>query len=204
MNSDLRKKLLEHSKEAHFFQLEDRSKISSQIGFCLGGLGLIANVCIFYLNDLPTSATWIGATYWILVGGSLVCGIIALCFFFHVLGFFTPNKYHILQSPRKIVSEIRDLDTRAVGDVAQSELDEAIEQKLTDLYADAAAINECENERIKNLLRQVVRWSIISLIFLFANALPFFYIKSTAPTPIHAVEIVKPIKVEYERTTEHR
>ena len=137
------------------------------------------------------------------MGGSLVCGLIALYFFFHVLGFFTPNQYHILQSPRKIISEIRNLDALAADDAAQSKLHEAIEQKLTDLYANAAAINESENERRKNLLRHVVRWSIISLIFLFTNALPFFYIKCCGSNPAQAVEIVKPVKVQYERTAEY-
>jgi hypothetical protein len=204
MNPDLKKKLLAYAKDAHFFQLEERNRISAQIGFCLAGLGLIANACIVYLNNPPTTASWIEVPFWILVGGSLICGTVALFFFFHVLGFIIPNEYQILQSPRKIVSVIRELDTRATCDAEHLKLDEEFEQRLTDLYADAAAINECENERRKNLLRQVTRWSIISLIFLFANALPFFYFKFTAPATTQAVEIVKPIKVNYERTAGHQ
>ena len=201
MDANLTKKLLEHSKEAHFFHLGERDRISSQIGFCLGGLGLIANACIFYLDSLPPAASWIAVIYWILVAAATVCGIVALCIFFHVLGFFTPNKYRVLQSPKTILATIKGLDVRAGSPAENPKLSEAFEEKLTELYADAAAINESENERKKILLRKVVRWSIFALIFLFANALPFFYFKSIEPSPTQAVKIVAPIKVEYERTT---
>ena len=201
MDANLIKKLLEHSKEAHFFHLGERERISSQIVFCLGGLGLIANACIYYLDSLPASASWIAAIYWILVAAAIVCGIVALCIFFHVLGFFIPNEYQVLQSPKTILTEIKRLDALSGSPAENPKLSETLDLKLTELYAVAAAINESENERRKILLRKVVRWSIFSLIFLFANALPFFYFKSIEPSPTQAVKIVAPIKVEYERTT---
>jgi hypothetical protein len=200
MNPNLRKKLLKHSEEAHFFQLEDRNRISAQIGFCLGGLGLIANACVFYLNNLPSPLTFVTVFYWGILVGALTCGLFALYSFFHVLGFFAPNKYRILQSPRKIVSEIKELDVLATDDAKQLKLEEALEQKLMELYAEAAAFNECENERRKALLRKVIRWSIISLILVFINAFPFFYLKLTTPSTAQKVEISKPIKIQYERT----
>jgi hypothetical protein len=193
----LQAKLLTHAKESYLFQLEQRDKLGSRIALALTGLGIVANLGVTYLNSVPAGLTLIGSIYLVLLGIAACTWGIATCYFLSVLGFPHPNKYQVLPSPRKVNSEIEELANLmpAVTDGEHAKLEEALDRRLTALYADAAALNESENERRKDLVRKNVFWLVISLIFLLADAPLFFYIKHGMQLPLYSVEIVKPVTV---------
>ena len=196
MTPQFKKRLVEFYKERYGAEADRREKSTERLSFSLLILSIIANICLTYLDNLPSFGRD-AITIIFYIGLLLAMGCGGLAIYFYIRSLVSGYKFWHLPTPLEISKYLEKLQAYNITHPDKAmDMENEFEESLAGQYKNFASKNAALNDRRSIYIYKTSLCSVIAIIILLLCAPLFFYKKHLMTKPPQQVQIVEPVKIQ--------